>query len=1050
MRPLQIKMAGFGSYAKETVISFEDIGSDLFLVTGDTGAGKTTIFDAISFALYGETSGSQKENDTTELCCQYADAGESYVELTFAAGSGEDRKEYTVRRTPPRWRAIKRGARKGELTRDEASVELLVPSGTAPTGKREIDQYLQDLIGLSKEQFTKIAMLAQGEFMSFLNAEPMEKRRILRKLFGTGIFGDIQSAVHEKAKQQQNASHTAWNRISSLCSQVQVPHDMENEALLCAARSAAESASPDISQAEQVLRLLGEQLEYLKAKTKAAAEQKDICTEAYDRAAAALKEDELLTGLFQDAEQAAARLAALEERSSEIAAKKVQLKNFQDAQAVLQLWTPVADGEKTLVEKKGSLQDELESLPRLQTQQLEDQKAAEAAASDAERERLSFGKKKQQVESALSILHDAAQVEAELLQLKRKRSRAETDRKKISSQAEELQKSMDTTHAELESLQDAPLELERCRQAGKLVHSAVESFNTWRKHFRNSVKAQKVYQEVAAQLAAAQAQFNAAQKAFYDSQAGILAAALEPGMPCPVCGSTAHPSPARLQAGAPSQERLEQLKQELDRITETNTESSQAAGQAVSRMQEAREQFDSVYKEVRSVGAAYAFGLPDDEQDCLQSLMNAFKELHNQLSEQVERRSELEAAQKKQRKDLPALQEKVRQAEARRQETSEKWSAGTSRLEALKKQVSYASSEQAEAELAAAEEVLRAAEQRSAKKKAAAQKSSSAVSASEARIEQLHKEIPRLEKKAAEARDRYQQELDRRSLSEEEWHRYNVPDLKQQISALDGECRSYEEDFRAARELQAHTEGKTAGRTRPDLERSRQAVETARQKRDAALDQSKEAEAAEQSAKLLTRSLEEALEAYRGPAQQAGRLDYLDKRLSGKLTGARIDLETFVLRYYLQDILAAANRRYREMTGGEYELRLLDYGKGAQGSNGGLDLTVYSRSTDATRNIDTLSGGESFMAALSLSLGMADIIEQYSAAVQLDIMFIDEGFGSLDDNARRDAVRILQGMTEGNKLVGIISHVTELKNEIDRQLIVTKNASGSHARWALS
>ena len=176
----------------------------------------------------------------------------------------------------------------------------------------------------------------------------------------------------------------------------------------------------------------------------------------------------------------------------------------------------------------------------------------------------------------------------------------------------------------------------------------------------------------------------------------------------------------------------------------------------------------------------------------------------------------------------------------------------------------------------------------------------------------------------------------------------------------------------------------------------------------------------------------------------------LYQRLNGKISGRRMDLETFVQRYHLERILQAANIRFREMTGGQFELRMVGEEMAGEGKNRGLDLMVYSAVTGKEREVRTLSGGESFMAALSLALGMADQIKEARAAIHPDVMFIDEGFGSLDDAARSQAVRVLTRMTDSSRLIGIISHVTELKTEIEDQLIVTKDEEGSHVRWQLS
>ena len=197
-------------------------------------------------------------------------------------------------------------------------------------------------------------------------------------------------------------------------------------------------------------------------------------------------------------------------------------------------------------------------------------------------------------------------------------------------------------------------------------------------------------------------------------------------------------------------------------------------------------------------------------------------------------------------------------------------------------------------------------------------------------------------------------------------------------------------------------------------------------------------------------ALSRRLEERKTIVEEHARIDTLYRMTSGNVSGARMDLETYVQRYYLEHILYAANRRFQEMSAGQFELRMYDLEKAGEGKNRGLDLMVYSTVTGKEREVRTLSGGESFMAALSLALGMADQIQQSSAAINLDMMFIDEGFGSLDEHSRNQAVRVLQEMAEGSRLIGIISHVSELKQEIEDQLLVNKDENGSHVKWQIS
>ena len=239
-------------------------------------------------------------------------------------------------------------------------------------------------------------------------------------------------------------------------------------------------------------------------------------------------------------------------------------------------------------------------------------------------------------------------------------------------------------------------------------------------------------------------------------------------------------------------------------------------------------------------------------------------------------------------------------------------------------------------------------------------------------------------------------------------------------------------------------------RQKPDME----ALENARKDAEAQLLAARKVLDGVRSDLTADRAVLDALEPRREERSAIVRehtmIDSLYNRLSGKVPGARMDIETYVQRDYLRRILTAANRRFLEMSSGQFELRMYDLDKAGEGRNHGLDLMVYSEVTGKAREVRTLSGGESFMAALSLALGMADQIQAGSSAINLDVMFIDEGFGSLDDHARSQAVKVLQRMAGGSKLIGIISHVTELKNEMEDQLIVTKDEHGSKVSWQIS
>ena len=279
--------------------------------------------------------------------------------------------------------------------------------------------------------------------------------------------------------------------------------------------------------------------------------------------------------------------------------------------------------------------------------------------------------------------------------------------------------------------------------------------------------------------------------------------------------------------------------------------------------------------------------------------------------------------------------------------------------------------------------------------------------------------------------------------------------LTAEYTAQDGEDKRtrYQQYKNTALKVQGQKETQLKninGQQRPDLTALAATQDTLNVQWQELGDKLKRLQQLRQRNEEATASLRELMGNRNNKIAAAARIENLYSRLSGKMTGSRMDIETFVQRHYLQQILLAANYRFAEMSAGQFELRLMPVEDAGQGKNRGLDLRVYSTGTGQERDIKTLSGGESFMAALSLALGLSDQIQANTAAINLDIMFIDEGFGSLDDHSRSQAIKVLKRLSAGNKLIGIISHVTELKQEIDNQLIVNKNEKGSHVTWQIS
>ena len=318
----------------------------------------------------------------------------------------------------------------------------------------------------------------------------------------------------------------------------------------------------------------------------------------------------------------------------------------------------------------------------------------------------------------------------------------------------------------------------------------------------------------------------------------------------------------------------------------------------------------------------------------------------------------------------------------------------------------------------------------------------------ETQIRRLNEEMPQKQANAEEFNQQYQQTMAEKSLDEAQWQALTetYPDVKI-ADRLQEEAEAFKEKKTAAEEKRKTAQNAIAGREKPNIEQlnaASTAAESALKEVSDALEAAKHLHS--DNAKVL-KDLREGRDPLAKACQEANTAQHLSDVMAGSESGNRMNLETFVQRSYMEKILCDANRRFRDMSNGQFELKLINVEDAGEGRNKGLDLEVYSIVTGKTRSVNTLSGGESFMAALSLALGMADQIQAATAAIHLDVMFIDEGFGSLSDNARNEAVNILKEMAGKQRQIGIISHVSELKDEIENQLIVKKDDRGSHISW---
>ena len=926
MRPLRLTLSAYGPYAAQTTLDLEKLGKGgLYLITGDTGAGKTTIFDAITYALYDHSSSGIREGSM--LRCKYADdKTPTFVELEFEVHGVR----YTVRRNPEYQRPKTRGE---GMTTEKADATLTYPDDRPPVTKaKDVTAAVQEIIGLDYNQFSQIVLIAQGQFTKLLNASTEERSRIFRKLFRTQRYAQLQERLQAEAA-ALNQQRTAQNaKLDSLLGGLQFsPEDPDAEAL----RAVCAQTVP-----ETALTLL----DALTARQAAALEEAGTALHTTE---AQLDKVQQQLGAAAQAQRLAQQLTA---RQAELAAARPALdaaraeadRHAGDAAQLDALTAQVTQAQSAL-----AAYDALDTLCRQQT---EARDAARLAAAQAHKRRTQLDSLNAALAAAETELSALADADTRLLAL-------QTRSAQLAQRGEAL--------AKLEQ------RLAECQHQAKRAHKAQES-----------------YRAAAAAQDEARTRQNTLERAFLDAQAGLLAESLTEGTPCPVCGSTHHPARALLPHTAPTQAQVEAARQAAAAADRQAQTASAAAQSALAAANEAKislrrdaetllpERFTAPEGTVPLTFALMTNVLAE-ETAALQTAQADCATQCRQAEADCRRKAQLEADRQNKTRQRPALEQAA--AEADRSAAAQNASA-----DALEGQI---------AERRAALPYPRRADAQAALDKLEADRSAlrTGMDTAQRRLKQAEQTVA-----AAEAA----------------------------VDALTAQQTSAQKELpaRSAEEL-------TAQQT--ELTAARETLRSREKQLSAQLLPNRKTAAQYRAAAEARQTLESRWQWVSALAATAG----------GTLTSKqKIKLEAYIQMNYLDRILRYANTRLMQMTAGQYELERI--GAENQRSQSGLDLGVIDHYNGTRRSVKTLSGGESFKASLALALGLSDEVQSSAGGIRLDTLFLDEGFGSLDEESLELAIRVLSDLTEGDRLVGIISHVGALKDRIDRQVVVHKARTG--------
>lgn len=916
MRPLKLTMSAFGPYAGRMELDFETLGTGgLYLITGDTGAGKTTIFDAISFALFGEASGGNREPGM--LRSKYADpATPTEVTLVFRYAG----KEYSITRNPEYMRPKSKGKDKGDaLTKQTAGASLTYPDGHLATKPREVNAAIRDILGLDREQFAQVAMIAQGDFLKLLLADTKERQKIFRNIFHTNLYVELQ----DQLSKQSNKVKYQWEDAQSSIRQYV-------EGILCGEDP---EFTDQIQQAKEGALPIAEVLSALESLLASDAATRDALEAHLQNTE---KELETVVGLLTKAE-------SYQKRKQDLTLAEAQQ----------------ASAKQLLSQKQEALEAEQSRKP------LRDQLSVEITA----------------IELSLPEYDHLTELETALIHAEKLQKNAEANTNCAAESKASLSTEINTLKEERKSLENVGAEKEKLirqrqeqNQKRDSLQKLIADISKYHTQLENWKIAQNLYLAAREKSTRLMQEYDAKNKAFLDEQAGIIASRLENGQPCPVCGSVHHPSPAVIADTAPTEDEVKKARKAYETAVKDTEKASNAAAKekgTASALKEAILKQTDTLLQLQEIDLAES--VARDTASALEDSIDELDSQIQQISKGQNRKTLLDDLIPRKEKSLSAADEKLTAAKEQLASSAASIQSLTDQLFILRKKLPFKSKTAAMVQrnsLDAKHKALLSALEAAEKAHAGCKEKLAAIIAS----------IQELKKQLAESTEiDLQTQLEKKNI------------LNDRKSAILKEQKAIHTRITSNTSCLKNIQNKSA-----------------------------ELSALEEKQKWL-RALS----------------DTANGTIRGK---EKIMLETYIQTTYFDRIVARANVRLMKMTGGQYDLKRRKATDTMRGQTG-LELDVIDHYNGTERSVKTLSGGESFKASLALALGLSDEV-QMSTGIQLDTLFVDEGFGSLDPESLNQAYNTLAGLTEGNRLVGIISHVAELKERIDKQIVVTKEKSG--------
>ena len=931
MRPIKLVLSAFGPYASKIELDLSKLGENgVYLITGDTGAGKTTIFDAITFALFGKPSGDIR--DVKTLRSEYAkEEIETYVELDFIY---HDEKYHIYRRPEYAYTHVQKN---GEVKQRSKATDayLILPNGDSIVKPTEVTKQVEQLLGMKRDQFRQIAMIAQGSFLEILNADTKERGKLFEKVFMTSKYSVLMDRLNQMAKESYLALNDAKLRLQQIISDVRVPEILQEQYAQILETFAMDDIQPVYDLLDEIIANSKESIEKLQ-------KQKE---EVQNQLQKSRKEETEKAKQFQD-------LLSLE--------KLLKEKPAKEEKANLYAERVKNDGEKyhiqidALKKEQAQIEHELpeyENLTKLSTKLAEIRKQISIISKDLET-KTNF---KKQLDEDIAL----KQKEAHTL------TDSELSLNKVILKEEEIEKKISAFH-----------------------HASMIQSN-----YQNAVNALKektqLLQESTDRKVILQKQYDDAQISYFANQAGLLALRLTKGEPCPVCGSLEHPRPASHSNKLVTEEEINQYKKKVDQAEKEYQITSKACADASLKMNALQNELELVLKSVTEETVSFEDVQLFIDEHTVQ-LKKEEKEISTcikQLQQQSKRYQELQKMIPQLQQKFTAISEEVSQNQIAQTKLSVEYEQLQKQVQEITAKLKYTSETEAK----------------------------NRISMITKQILEYQQQINRLENESKLAMD------------ELVYVSAQIDMLKGKVSSSIDEIPNQQKQLKI---LQTEIEN-----LQVQQEEILKCIHNT---------ELYESDAQDRKKKIVSES-----DAYQIKLSRYSSLKELaDVAMgNGRSSKEKITLQEYVQIAYLDCMIHKANERYLSMSNQQYQL-VRSAGTKDKRSHEALDLDVIDFSNGSIRPVSSLSGGESFIASLALALGMSDEIQSQAGGIQIDTMFIDEGFGTLDQDSLNNAIQTLMNLSGENRLVGIISHVKELKERIHKGIIVTKDLHGSHGSVA--